>query len=229
MIEQNAFEEEEDTPSQMGITQLIDATINDARDNKVTFTLITNMSLSLLFFDYLMLQNTLVMKMESVIKLMREVECKEKAAEQAKEEAAQSSLDILVKLDECRKALQHAEETKDNLVRKLYLHKAILATKMEVFQLHSSRLLDDGDTFFQLLDQMSRSLNTRLTSASMSNELAIKKKQENEAFAEAALACEKIQMNKVEQEVKSLKQQLVEISKLLEFLIDGGQVLDTLQ
>ncbi|MFS7948791.1 hypothetical protein Hanom_Chr06g00563991 [Helianthus anomalus] len=63
----------------------------------------------------------------------------------------------------------------------------------------------------------------------MSNELATKKKQENKAFAEAALACEKIQMNKVEQEVKSLKQEVVEISKLLEFLIDGDQVLYKLQ
>ncbi|XP_076935108.1 uncharacterized protein LOC143601626 [Bidens hawaiensis] len=166
--------------------------------------------------------------MESVMKLMREVECEEKAAEQAKEDAAQSSLHFLVKLDECKKALRQAEETNDMLVRKLCVQKAALATKMEVFQLRSSHLLDNGDKFLQVLDGMSRSLETRLTSALMKKELAVKKKQANEHFTEAALACEGIQMKKVEQEFKNLKQEVRETSKLMEFLIDGGQALDRL-
>lgn len=51
--------------------------------------------------------------MESVMRLMREVECEEKAAENAKEEADQSSFDILVKMDERKQALRQAEEIND--------------------------------------------------------------------------------------------------------------------
>ncbi|XP_076894777.1 uncharacterized protein LOC143547174 [Bidens hawaiensis] len=199
--------DDDSSSNQMCIIQLIDISIKDITNNK----------------------NSLDLKMESVMKLMREVECEEKAAEQAKEDAAQSSLHVLVKLDECKKALRHAEETNDMLVRKLCVQKAVLATKMEDFQLRLSHLLVDGDRFLQVLDEMSRSLEMRLTSALMKKELAVKKKQENEEFAEAALACEGIQMKKVEQELNNLKQQVGETSKLVEFLIDGDQALDMLQ
>lgn len=47
------------------------------------------------------------------MRLMREVECEEKATQQAKEEADRSSFDILVKIDERKQAKLHAEETND--------------------------------------------------------------------------------------------------------------------
>ncbi|KAK1417109.1 hypothetical protein QVD17_26231 [Tagetes erecta] len=178
--------------------------------------------------DVVINKDTLVSKMESVMSLMREVERQETAAKQAKEEADQSVLDILLKLDQCKIALRDAHETNDMLARKLYVQKAVLATKMEVFQLRTLRLLDDGDRFLELVDEMSRSLEIRLTSALNKKELAFKKKQETQTFAQAALAYEEIKTNKLEQESKSLKQETSEISKLLEFLIDRGRILDKL-
>lgn len=57
-----------------------------------------------------MVQKTLFSAMQSVISLMREVELKEQAAEQAKVEAAMGGTDILVKTEELKQMLQQAEE-----------------------------------------------------------------------------------------------------------------------
>lgn len=62
---------------------------------------------------------------------------------------------------------------------------------------------------------MHKALKKRLTSALLEKELANKKKQENEASARAALSYEKIQMKKMKKEFKRLKQEAVEISKVV--------------
>lgn len=51
--------------------------------------------------------------MESLISLMREVELQEKAAEQAKEEAAIGGLDILRRVEDLKEMLKHAKEAND--------------------------------------------------------------------------------------------------------------------
>lgn len=58
-------------------------------------------------------QRSLFTAMESVINMMREVDLQEKAAEQAKEEAAKGGLDILVKVEELKQMLAHAKEAND--------------------------------------------------------------------------------------------------------------------
>lgn len=58
-------------------------------------------------------QRSLFTAMESVINMMREVELQEKAAEQAKEEAAKGGLDILVKVEELKQMLAQAKEAND--------------------------------------------------------------------------------------------------------------------
>lgn len=60
-----------------------------------------------------MVQKTLFSVMESVIGLMKEVELKEKDAEQAKEEAAKGGFDILSRAEDLKKMLQHAKEAND--------------------------------------------------------------------------------------------------------------------
>lgn len=57
-----------------------------------------------------MVQKTLFSSMQSVISLMRELELKEQAAEQAKVEAAMGGSDILVKSEELKEMVQKAEE-----------------------------------------------------------------------------------------------------------------------
>ena len=62
------------------------------------------------------MQKTLASTMEFVISLMRQVESEEKAAVQAKAEAAISGLDIRLKVEELKKAQQHAKETNEMVV-----------------------------------------------------------------------------------------------------------------
>lgn len=54
--------------------------------------------------------------MDSAISLMREVELKEKAAEQARVEAAMGGTDILVKSEELKHMVKLAEETNSMVV-----------------------------------------------------------------------------------------------------------------
>lgn len=66
-----------------------------------------------------MMQKTLFSSMESLIKLMREVELQEKAAEQAKMEAALGGSEILIGVEELKKMLLHAKEANDMVVNVL--------------------------------------------------------------------------------------------------------------
>lgn len=54
--------------------------------------------------------------MESVINLMKQVEIKEQAAEQAKTEAATEGMDLLNQVEELKRMLQHAKETDDTVL-----------------------------------------------------------------------------------------------------------------
>lgn len=62
---------------------------------------------------------------------------------------------------------------------------------------------------------MSKSLEMSLTSAITKKNLAMKKKKKNEAFARAALAYQETRMGKMEEESKRLKQEAVEISRVI--------------
>lgn len=63
-----------------------------------------------------MVQKTLFSAMGSVINLMKEVELKEQAAEQAKVEAAMGGTDILVKLEEFKQFVQQAKDANGMVV-----------------------------------------------------------------------------------------------------------------
>ena len=62
------------------------------------------------------MQRSLDSTMVSVTSLMKQVEYNERAAAQAKEEAAMSGLHILAKVDELKKKQQLAKETNDKVV-----------------------------------------------------------------------------------------------------------------
>ncbi|KAD3068631.1 hypothetical protein E3N88_36511 [Mikania micrantha] len=187
-------------------TELLETSIEDARNKK----------------------NSIISKIDSVTSLMREVEFQEKAAEQTKLEAAQTHSDIMLKVYELMDMQQHVKKKNIMLAGEAYVQKKLLSAKVGMLKLHVASLLDKGDRSIELLDEMSRSLETRLTSAMMNKKAAIKKKKETEAFARAALAYEEIQMKKVEEESKRLKQEAVEIFQLQEFLIDRDHLVTVL-
>lgn len=60
-----------------------------------------------------MVQKILTLTMNSVVDLMREVEQKEKVAEQIKEQSNRDCSDIYSKVDEIKQTLQQAKEAND--------------------------------------------------------------------------------------------------------------------
>lgn len=167
--------------------------------------------------------------MESVINMMKEVELQERAAEQAKEEATKGGLDILVKVEELRHMLGHAKGTNDMHAGEVYGEKAILATEAKELQSRLLCLSDERDKALATLDEMCQTLQTRLAAAEEMKKAAEQERLEKEGSAHRALAEQEAIMDKVVQESKLLEKEAEENSKLREFLVDRGLMVDMLQ
>ncbi|CAA0815525.1 Unknown protein [Striga hermonthica] len=174
-------------------------------------------------------KETLFSGMQSIISLMREVELKEKAAEQAKLEAAMGRADLLAKLEELKKTVQLTKELNSMHAGEVYGEKAILATELRELQSHVLSLSDERDKSLAVLDEMRQTLEVRLAAAENEIRSAEQEKLEKEKAAVKALAEEELIMEKLVQESKILKQQADENAKLQEFLIDRGHVVDMLK
>ncbi|CAA3006180.1 rab11 family-interacting 3 isoform X1 [Olea europaea subsp. europaea] len=174
-------------------------------------------------------KKTLFSVMESVIGLMKEVELKEKDAEQAKEEAAKGGFDILSRAEDLKKMLQHAKEANDMHAGEVYGEKAILATELRELQSRVISLSDERDKSLAILDEMRQTLELRLAVAENERKSAVQERLEKEKSSLKALADQEIIMEKVVQESNILNQEAEENAKLREFLVDRGHVVDMLQ
>lgn len=174
-------------------------------------------------------KKTLFSSMESLINLMREVEHQEKLAEQANIAATTGGFDILDRVEEYQAMLVHAKEANDMHAGEIYGEKAILATELKELQSRLSSLSGERDESLAILDEMRQSLESRLAAAEMLRKAAELEKLEKEESARAALLEQQAMMEKVVQESRRLQQEAEENSKLREFLMDRGQVVDTLQ
>lgn len=186
---------------------LLEDIIEDARNNK----------------------KTLFSAMESVISLMREVELQEKAAELAKEEAASGGFDILVRVEDLKQMLQHANEANNMHAGEVFGEKAILATEVRELQSRLLSLSDERDKSLAILDEMRQIIEERLDAAEKERKAAEKEKMEKEESARMALAEQELIMEKVVEESKILKQEAEANSTLREFLMDRGHLVDALQ
>ncbi|XP_038681707.1 uncharacterized protein LOC119982417 isoform X2 [Tripterygium wilfordii] len=172
---------------------------------------------------------TLFAAMESVMNMMREVELQEKAAETAEEEAARGGLDVLVEVEKLKTMLEHAKEANNMHAGEVYGEKAILATELRELQTRMLSLSDERDKSLAILDEMHQSLEARLAVAEKLKKAAEQEKLEKEESARNALAEQEAIMEMVVQDSKILEQEAEENSKLQEFLIDRGHVVDALQ
>ncbi|KAB1997159.1 hypothetical protein ERO13_D12G005400v2 [Gossypium hirsutum] len=167
--------------------------------------------------------------MQSIMNLMREVELQEEAAEQAKEECARGGSDILVKVEELKQMLPHAKEANDMHAGEVYGEKAILATEVRELQSRLHSLSEERDRSLSVLDEMHQTLEARQAAAKELMKAAEQEKLEKEESALNALAEQEAIMLKVVQESETLQQEAEENSKLREFLMDCGQIVDSLQ
>lgn len=167
--------------------------------------------------------------MESVVGLIKEVEFQEKAAEQAKEDAAMGGLKILEKVEELKKMLKHAKEANDMHAGEVYGEKSILATEVKELQTRLLGLSDEKDRSLSILDEMRTTLEARLAVAEEERRKAEQEIFEKEETARGALAEQEVIMDKVVQESKLLQQEAEENAKLRDFLMEKGRVVDILQ
>ncbi|KAK8319995.1 hypothetical protein V6Z11_A12G006900 [Gossypium hirsutum] len=174
-------------------------------------------------------KKTLFQAMQSIMNLMREVELQEEAAEQAKEECAMGGSDILVKVEELKQMRPHAKEANDMHAGEVYGEKAILATEVRELQSRLHSLSEERDKSLSVLDEMHQTLEARQAAAKELMKAAEQEKLEKEESALNALAEQEAIMLKVVQESETLQQEAEENSKLREFLMDCGQIVDSLQ
>ncbi|XP_017253053.1 uncharacterized protein LOC108223359 isoform X1 [Daucus carota subsp. sativus] len=166
---------------------------------------------------------------DSVFSLISEVEIKEKLVEKAREEAAQGGLDTLTRAEDLKKMLQRAKETNDMHAGEVYGEKAILATETRELQSRLKSLSEERVKGLAILDEIRQALEVRLVSAEEEIKEAESEKLNKEESALRILAHEESNMEKVVQESKILEQQAEENSKLREFLVDRGRLVDMLQ
>ncbi|KAB1997158.1 hypothetical protein ERO13_D12G005400v2 [Gossypium hirsutum] len=206
-IEDDTFNPVVSRSSQTCRIDLLEEVIEDAKNNK----------------------KTLFQAMQSIMNLMREVELQEEAAEQAKEECARGGSDILVKVEELKQMLPHAKEANDMHAGEVYGEKAILATEVRELQSRLHSLSEERDRSLSVLDEMHQTLEARQAAAKELMKAAEQEKLEKEESALNALAEQEAIMLKVVQESETLQQEAEENSKLREFLMDCGQIVDSLQ
>ncbi|XP_009347708.2 uncharacterized protein LOC103939346 [Pyrus x bretschneideri] len=198
---------EENTTDSVCNTDVLEEIIENAKNNK----------------------KTLFSAMESVISMMREVEVQEKEVDIVQKEASRGGLDIMVKVEELKQMLAHAKDGNDMHAGEVYGEKAILATEARELQSRLLNLSDERDKSLAVLNEMRETLEERLDAAAEARRLAEQDKLEKEECARKALAEQEAEMEKVVQESKILQQEADENSKLREFLMDRGRIVDMLQ
>ncbi|XP_073283784.1 uncharacterized protein [Primulina huaijiensis] len=193
--------------SQIHIMGVLDEIITEARNNK----------------------KTLFSAIESVINLMREVELKEQAAEEANEEAAKGGIDVLDKVEELKLILKHAKDANDMHAGEVYGERSILATELRELQSRVLYLSDERDKSLEVLNEMCQTLRMRLAAAENDINYAEKERIRKQVSVRETFSEQESLMERVVQEANILKEHAEENAKLREFLVDRGCVVDTLR
>ncbi|KAF3793046.1 hypothetical protein EJ110_NYTH02435 [Nymphaea thermarum] len=171
----------------------------------------------------------LLKALESVALLMKEVDIREKEAEDAKEAASVAGSEALNKAEDLKKMLARAKEANDMQAGEVYGEKSILATEARELQSRLLHLSEERDKHLSLIDEVSRDLQARIAAVDEAKAEAEQEKLKKEEFASIALAEQELIMEKVVAESKQLKEQAEKNSMLREFLIDRGHIVDMLQ
>lgn len=174
-------------------------------------------------------KDTLFSATESVLRLIEDVEHREKEAEQAKVFASKGGLDILEKVEEIKNMLKHAKEANEMHAGEVYGEKSILIAEVKELQTRLLGLADEKDKSLTILDEMRKTLETRLTLAEEERKKAEREMLEKQEMARGGLVEQELIMEKVVQESKLLQQEAQENAKLRDFLMEKGQVVDELQ
>lgn len=166
---------------------------------------------------------------ESMTNMVKEVELHEERSKHAKEAASSAAEDILSDAEELKKILIHAKEAKDMHAGEIYGEKAILATEAREFQYRLFGLSNDTKKFLTVIEEIQQTLEARLAAVKVEIATAEQEKLEKEVAAGRILSEQEAIMASVVEESKKLQEEAEVNSKLREFLMDSGRVVDALQ
>ncbi|KAI5018522.1 hypothetical protein ZWY2020_043410 [Hordeum vulgare] len=121
---------------------------------------------------------------------------------------------ILTKVEELKEMLNHAKEANDMHAGEVFGERSILTTEAGA-QSRLQRLSDERNSYLVVIEE--------------EYEAAVKEKVEKEASAQALLSEQEREMNSIVEESRKLQKEAEENLKLKEFLVERGQIVDTLQ
>ncbi|THU68588.1 hypothetical protein C4D60_Mb08t05460 [Musa balbisiana] len=174
-------------------------------------------------------KTNLLSAMELTTNMMREVKLLEERRKQAKEAATIAGQDILAKVEELKEISRHAKEANDMHAGEVYGEKSILATEARELQFRLLSLSDEKNKSLSMIEEIRQTVEARL--AAMEEEIAAaeQEKLEKEELALKALSKQEAVMAAAMEESKKLQQEAEANSKMREFLMDRGRVVDALQ
>lgn len=174
-------------------------------------------------------KNDLLPSLELVTKMIEDVELLEEKAKVAKRESSISGTSILTKVEELKEMLNHAKEANDMHAGEVFGERSILTTEARELQSRLQRLSDERNSYLVVIEEIRQTLEERLVAAQQEYEAAVKEKVEKEASAQALLSEQEREMNSIVEESRKLQKEAEENLKLKEFLVERGQIVDTLQ
>ncbi|XP_006661697.1 uncharacterized protein LOC102717002 [Oryza brachyantha] len=174
-------------------------------------------------------KNDLLPSLELVSKMIQDVEILEEKAKLAKHESSIAGTSILTKVEELKEMLNHAKEANDMHASEVFGEKSILTTEARELQSRLRRLSDERSNYLVVIDEIHQSLEDRLVAAQQEINVAEKEKIQKEASAQALLDEQEKEMKSIVEESSKLQKETEENLKLKAFLVERGQIVDTLQ
>ncbi|KAL6909955.1 hypothetical protein ACP4OV_001213 [Aristida adscensionis] len=174
-------------------------------------------------------KNDLLPSLELVTKMIEDVELLEEKAKIVKHESSVAGAGILTKVEELKEMLTHAKEANDMHAGEVFGEKSILTTEARELQYRLQRLSDERNKYLVVIEEIRQTLDERLIAAKQEIAEAEKEKTEKEAAAQALLDEQEKMMDCIVEESRRLQKEAEENLKLKEFLVERGQIVDTLQ
>uniref|UniRef100_A0A0E0B8V8 CUE domain-containing protein n=1 Tax=Oryza glumipatula TaxID=40148 RepID=A0A0E0B8V8_9ORYZ len=174
-------------------------------------------------------KNELLPSLELVSKMIQDVEVLEEKAEVAKHESSIAETSILTKVGKLKEMLNHAKEANDMHACEVFGEKSILTTEARELQSRLQRLSDERKNYLVVIEEIRQTLEHRLVAAQQEIDAAEEKKIQKEASAQALLDEQEKEMNLAVEESRKLQKEAEENLKLKAFLVERGQIVDTLQ
>uniref|UniRef100_A0ACD5TLR9 Uncharacterized protein n=1 Tax=Avena sativa TaxID=4498 RepID=A0ACD5TLR9_AVESA len=174
-------------------------------------------------------KNDLLPSLQLVTKMIEDVELLEEKAEVAKHESSIAGASILTKVEELKEMLNHAKEANDMHAGEVSGERSILTTEARELQSRLQRLSEGRNSYLVVIEEIRQTLEERLAAAQLEYEAAEKEKIEKEASAQALLSKQEKEMNAIVEESIKLQKEAEENLKLKDFLVERGQIVDTLQ